>query len=692
MSTGRPGLTPQQPSARPRGPLTMGASSARPRPPVPSPQRVPAPDISLYDEAYAGQEALRKYGLPARATRAQAARAASEAPDTAATIARGGEEIPTSVSPDQLQERITAALKIRNADERDRVLRELEGLVTDPLDAAVLSITRQVRNAAPISRQEIEKLRTVARGQKVGRSAAILGRLTGQEAFGRSKAALAGALPDPKFTPPSITSDQLNLLTKRIQDDFKAGKLKFYTAQNTNDALKKLLGGNVPTRSELKLLENVFGSNLVDAYVKRTKTFRGEAVGFVVDALTISKSIRSSFDISFPFRQGFLLGARNPVDFTRAFRDMFKSFSPTKAREINEELFERARRLGLIDRGPDQTELFMPDVEGAAGVFADVMKRDEAYLSRYAEKIPGVGLSQRAFNTFGNKLKVDVGEKAINNWIREGVDITPDRLDSLNRFLNVYTGRGSLGRRLEPMGDLLNIGFWSPRLFASRLQAPLLLKDPAVRKMAAQNLASSFGLGVTILGLVKYSGAGDVELDPRSTDFGQIRIGRARINFWAGFQQIARYMAQIAVNQSKGKDTGDIIGGDQYPFVNRVDRITRLARSKIAPGFPVLVANELFTKSFLGEDLSERPDKGRAPGFIDDWLEKSGLDSVREWEAIQQVTPLVAIEIIDAVSELGWAPGLAFGVLPTVGIGTQIFNQPREEEAVAPTTGFGQPR
>ena len=93
---GDPGLTPQQPSARLRGPLTMGASD---RPvsslgPLSSPQRVPAPDIPLYDQAYAGQEALRKYGLPARATRAQAAQSVSEAPDTAATIARGGGEIP----------------------------------------------------------------------------------------------------------------------------------------------------------------------------------------------------------------------------------------------------------------------------------------------------------------------------------------------------------------------------------------------------------------------------------------------------------------------------------------------------------------------------------------------------------------------------------------------------------------------
>jgi hypothetical protein len=619
----------------------------------------------------------------------QAAKATSRASDTAAGAGGG---IPSPVPLAQLQERITVALKIRNADERDLALRELERLVEDPLDAVVLSITRQVRNAAPVSPQDVAKARSAVKSQRVARSSAELRRGRATEAFPRAQAAQAGELPDPKFTPPTVSLDQIELLKARIRDDWETGRLQYYTAQNTNIALQRLLGGNVPTKSELKLLENVFGSNLIDAYVQRTKTFRGEAVGFLVDTLTIPKSIRSSFDISFPFRQGFLLGARNPVDFTRAFKDMFRAFSPTKAREINEELFERARRLGLIERGPGQTELFMPDVEGAAGVAAELMQRDEAYLSRYVEKMPGVRLSQRAFNTFGNKLKVDVAEKAIKNWTKEGVDITPDRLDSLNRFLNVYTGRGSLGRRLEPMGDVLNIMFWSPRLFASRLQAPLLLKDPYVRKMAAQNLASSFGLGVTILGIVKYSGVGDVELDPRSSDFGQIRIGRARINFWAGFQQIARYMAQIAVNQTKDKDTGDIIDGDKYPFNNRVKRIIRFSRSKIAPGFPALIANELFGKSFLGEDLSERPDKGRAPGPIEEVLEAFGLDSLREWEAIQQVTPLVAIEIIDAIEELGWAPGLAFGAMPVVGIGTQIFNQPREEEFYRPTTGFGKPR
>ena len=94
---GRPGLTPQQPSARPPGPLTQRVSDRpiSPEEPLPSPQRVPAPDIPLYDQAYALQEATRKFGTPApRATRAQAAQAVSEASDTAATIARGGGEIP----------------------------------------------------------------------------------------------------------------------------------------------------------------------------------------------------------------------------------------------------------------------------------------------------------------------------------------------------------------------------------------------------------------------------------------------------------------------------------------------------------------------------------------------------------------------------------------------------------------------
>jgi hypothetical protein len=365
---------------------------------------------------------------------------------------------------------------------------------------------------------------------------------------------------------------------------------------------------------------------------------------------------------------------------------MFKAFSPTKARQINEEVFARAQKLGVMDRGPGRIELFLPNVEQAAGLAPRA--REEAFLSRYAEKIPGIRLSQRTFNTFGNKLKVDVAEKAIRNWAREGTEATPEMLDSLNRFLNVFTGRGSFPKGqigefrfdLEPMGDVLNIAFWSPRLFLSRLQAPTLLLDPVVRKMAAQNLAASFGLGMSILGIVKASGLGTVELDPRSSDFGQIRLGRARINFWAGFQQIARYMAQIAVNQSKNRKTGKITTGEEFPFYDRQRRVTQFVRSKLAPGVPVVVADWWFGKTFLGEELGKRPDKGRLPDLLDEAFNRLGVNSAQEVSAIQQLLPLAQLDMIDAIDELGFAAGLGFSIMPFVGIGTQIFNVPREEE------------
>jgi hypothetical protein len=631
--------------------------------------------------------AIRRAVSPAVAE--QAAVPVSLGRDAERGLVQGGGRVttmPIEETERQITQKITGlsdlsgALKIRDVDLRQAELLRIEQAITDPTEAAIASVARQVRDAAPFSTAQIKKLRSEELSRRVAASAEILRTTSGQEGFARSKGPLAGALPNPNFTVPNITSEQVHLLTERIRLLPRA-QMPHLSKESAYDALLRLLAGEVPQRAELRLLENAFGPEMVEAFTLRSRTFRGEAVSFVKDILLLPKSIRSSFDISFPFRQGMLVGPRNPRNFVSAFKSMLQSVNKGKAVEINQELFARARKLNLIDRGPGRTELFMPDVEGAAGLSSLARAREEAYLSRFVEGIPGIRLSQRTFNTFGNKIKVDLAEKAVNNWRRDGVEVTPEMIDSLNRFLNVFTGRGSLGK-FEPIADTLNIAFWSPRLLASRIQAPLLLADPVVRKMAAQNLAATFGLGVSILGVVKASGLGSVELDPRSSDFGKIRIGRARIDFWGGFQPIARYMAQIATNQSKDLDTGEISKGDEWPFTSRADRIFfRFGRSKLAPGIPVILANELFGKSFLGEKLGVRADKGRLPAPLDEFFNRLGVNSVREVEAIQQVIPLFSVDLIDAIDEFGAAPGLGFSVMPFVGIGTQIFNIPREEEA-----------
>ena len=586
------------------------------------------------------------------------------------------------------QQSFSGGLKLSNQLERQVALESLEKRLRakEPTDAAVVALARQLREAGPLSPEQIRVLRSAELKRRVGAGANILERGQGPEAFARARGPLVGPLPDPKFQPPTMTTEDVFLLSERI----RRSPLRYFDKQNTHVGLMKLLKGESPTRSELTLLEQMFGRELVDAFLSRPRSLRERAVPFVFDLLTIPKTMMSAFDLSFPFRQGFLLGPRNPIEFAAAFKAMFQAFSPEKARQINMELIEEARQFGLIDRGPGRIDLFVPDVEGAAGAVSRLAPREEAFISRFTNKIPGVRLSARTFNTFGNKLKVDVAKKTIRNWQKPDIPggpvnpIPSEKIDSLNNFLNIFTGRGTLGK-LEPIADTLQIGFWSPRLLASRIQAPTQLLDPHVRRLAAENMVASFGLGMTILAIVKTSDIADVELDSRSTDFGQIRIGRTRINFWAGFQPIARYMAQVTVNQQKDRDTGEIRGAQDFPNTSRIERLLNFGRSKISPGIPALIGNELFGRTFIGEELEDkdgkglRIDKGRLPDPLDQLADHIGINSVREVEALKQVIPLTAVDVVDAIDEYGWRNGSALGALPVFGVGTSTYNIERAD-------------
>src|SRR4029077_13331357 len=44
----------------------------------------------------------------------------------------------------------------------------------------------------------------------------------------------------------------------------------------------------------------------------------------------------------------------------------------------------------------------------------------------------------------------------------------------------------------------------------------------------------------------------NVELDPRSSDFGKIRVGKTRYDIWGGNQQLVRTIAQLAPTRHNG--------------------------------------------------------------------------------------------------------------------------------------------
>jgi hypothetical protein len=91
----------------------------------------------------------------------------------------------------------------------------------------------------------------------------------------------------------------------------------------------------------------------------------------------------------------------------------------------------------------------------------------------------------------------------------------------------------------------------------------------------------------------------EVEFDPRSNEFGKVKVGNKRYDFWAGYAQIARLVAQVASGQSMPK-------GGKLRNINRQDVIERYIRTKLSP--PTGLAWDILEgETFMGEQMVLEP-------------------------------------------------------------------------------------
>jgi hypothetical protein len=226
--------------------------------------------------------------------------------------------------------------------------------------------------------------------------------------------------------------------------------------------------------------------------------------------------------------------------------------------------------------------------------------------------------------------------------------------DALASMINAFTGRGEIGP-LKDYTPLLSGLMFSARRQASLVQIPLSLfsRSPHVRKLAARNLMAFVGTGVGLLSLLKMSGLADVEMDPRSSNWGKIRVGPTRLDIWAGFQPLGRLIAQAASGQKK-------ISSGALVDVGLLSAAGTFLRNKLSPaaGEVVDVARG---ETAIGEDIAFTPEViGR--------------------EAYENLTSLFIQDVFEAVKEGGWAHGLL--ALPAgFGVGVQSYTTPSEELA-----------
>lgn len=307
----------------------------------------------------------------------------------------------------------------------------------------------------------------------------------------------------------------------------------------------------------------------------------------VAEAMNFPRTVMASMDMSAPLRQG--IGLIHKKQFWTSFDDMFKAWGSEKAfNQVQQSIADKP----LFKQRPGPNGTILPSFAEDAGLkltdLTSITKREESLMSTWAEKIPGVRASNRAYTAFLNKLRADTFESLIDSGKIFGADGTTNipLARALADFVNTATGRGSLGK-LESSAVALNSVFFAPRLIASRLKilnpAYYVMADPMVRREALKSLFAIAGTGMALGQLSKMAGA-TVEPDPTSSDFGKIKIGNTRIDPFAGFQQYVVLANRLAQGRTKSSTSGREYNlGEKFGRPTGLDVAGRFVEQKTNP-------------------------------------------------------------------------------------------------------------
>src|SRR3990167_1517841 len=189
-----------------------------------------------------------------------------------------------------------------------------------------------------------------------------------------------------------------------------------------------------------------------------------------------------------------------------------------------------------------------------------------------------------------------------DEFVERHPNATDAELAAWAHWVNVATGRGALGRP-GAIGSELSTVIFAPRFAISRLQAPFVIfqhwKEPRVRREIAKDYAATVAFSMTALALAAMAGA-DAGDDPRSPNFGKIRVGDTRIDLWGGMVQPARLATRLVLGAT---DRAGITGAglpESEKALDPLEVLGQFAAFKLSPFVTVPV--ELYRgKTAVGE-------------------------------------------------------------------------------------------
>lgn len=511
----------------------------------------------------------------------------------------------------------------------------------------------------------------VARAEKLDRLADLID--TG-EATDKQKADFAEA-----FLELGVIYEQYSQMANnagRLLRSFRLAKAASMEAgiRFSRDADATMAGGVEAVAREIKNSKGKVG--------KAAKA-RMHTMSAVSNALNLPRTLMASMDLSAPLRQGIvLIGTK---EYWKAFVHMFRLLGSEAAYEgMMDEIMTRKSYPAMKKAG-----LSLTSIDGHS-----FDAREEQFMSNWGEKIPVVGtlvrVSERAFVGFLNKLRADTFDSLMTSYEKAGMDLKADNgklLYDTASFINAATGRGPLNlgfgsldpskkydggtatAMMETAAPLLNGLFFSPRLMASRLSLlnPVYYArlSPPARKFAIRSMASFGTAALTVMYLMSMAFGDDedfdIEVDPRSSDFGKLRFGTKRYDILGGFGQYGVLAARIATRETKSTsgEIKNIEGG--FGQDTALDVTERFFENKASP-----------VASFFLDVLRGSDPVG---GEVKMVPEELSTEELGKNPVLSRMVPLFLQDAYEMMKEDGFFAGALAAAPAFFGVGVQNFDR-----------------
>ncbi len=400
----------------------------------------------------------------------------------------------------------------------------------------------------------------------------------------------------------------------------------------------------------------------------------------------LPRGLKTSYDISAPFRQGgavlrdvVRLGWNQPRLWASAWGPMLRALVDKDFVLHQDAVFHTRKHY----QAGEKAHLFLGDL----GPNATIITKEEQFLGnlgvfKHFPRLLQPGAYQDAYVTFLNKIRVGMFDNQMEQWAKYKVEKTPEELAAYAQFVNAFTGRGEI-KALEGIAPALNLLFFAAKF---TIAAPLVHAQgiravgsivsagrmpgsytPDVARAIAKSWASASLSTIALVGLAKAMYPDNVQMDPEKPQFGSFRLGDTYIDLTFGQAQyvtlVARLLKAAGERETNPKGMDDAIGS--------------FMRKKLSP-IAGAVWNLSHNTDFLGQPIYG-PQAGemlfeRLPDFAENVMETAGVaEGVKPALVVGNVLmELYGPLILGTLIESSVVEGLPGNLAATAGSGVGI--------------------